>query len=319
MLNLLLKGAPSPQRIEAPDGFVMPPQAVWLDLLNPTREEELAAEAALGIYLPTREEMAEIETSSRLYREDGALFMTAQIITNTAGESPVIAPVTFVMVGEWLVTIRYIEPTSFKLVADQIKRDPGAFASGPALLLALLDEIIDRLADVLERAVAETEVLAGSIFKQQGKIDFRAVMRQLGRTQSFNAKIRESAASLTRMLIFCGAIGEVERIPGGSERLRTLQHDLASLTDHSGYLTGNTTFLLDAALGMINIEQNAIIKIFSIGAVIFLPPTLIASYFGMNFKYMPIFEWPGGEPLALAMMICSVIAALWWFGRKGWL
>ena len=318
MLSLLHKGASAPQRIETATGFILSPDAVWIDLLNPTREEELAAEAALGIYLPTRDEMAEIETSSRLYREDGAVFMTPQIITNAAG-TPVIAPITFVMTGERLVTIRYIEPTAFKLVVDQIARDPDTFTSGAGVLLALLDEIIDRLADVLERAVAEAEQLAGNIFSQQGKIDFRHVMRQLGKTQGVNAKIRESSASLTRMMIFCGAITEVERVPGGSERLHTLQHDLASLTDHSGYLTGNTTFLLDAALGMINIEQNAIIKIFSIGAVIFLPATLIASYFGMNFKHMPIFDWPWGEPMAAAMMIASVVAALWWFGKKGWL
>lgn len=318
MLNLLLKGATAPQPVEAKPGWAIPADAIWLDLHNPTREEELAAEFALGLLLPTREEMSEIETSSRLYREDGALFMTAHLITKSGTEAPVAGPVTFVLAGERLVTIRYVEPMAFKIVGDQIRHDPRAMQCGAAVLLGLLDEIIDRLADTLERAVADVELMAAVIFKQQGKIDFRNIMRQLGKAQGINAKVRESSASLTRMLIFCATAQEIDKIEGGTERLLVLQRDLASLTDHSGYLAGNTTFLLDAALGMINIEQNAIIKIFSIGAVIFLPPTLIASYFGMNFKHMAIFDWQWGEPLALAMMILSLVIALVWFRMKGW-
>jgi len=318
MLNLLLKGATAPHPVEVKPGWALPADAIWIDLYNPTREEELAAEFALGLLLPTREEMAEIETSSRLYREDDAVFMTAQIITKSGGEVPISAPITFVLADQRLVTIRYVEPTAFKIVGDQIAREPNAMACGAALLLGLLDEIIDRLADTLERAVADVELMAAVIFKQQGKIDFRNIMRQLGKAQGVNAKVRESSASLTRMLIFCATAHEIARVEGGSERLKVLQRDLASLTDHSGYLSGNTTFLLDAALGMINIEQNAIIKIFSIGAVIFLPPTLVASYFGMNFKHMGIFDWQWGEPLAFGMMVLSLIVALVWFRWKGW-
>jgi magnesium transporter len=318
MLNILFKGANAPQTVVATPDWVMPADAIWIDLHNPTREEELAAEAALGLLLPTREEMAEIETSSRLYREGDAVFMTAQLITRSGGETPISAPVTFVLAGQRLITIRYVEPMAFKLVAEQIARNPQDLACGGALLLALLDEIIDRLADTLEHAVAEVELMAGVIFKQQGKIDFRNIMRQLGKAQGVNAKVRESSASLTRLLIFCATAHEIDKMEGGTEHLQVLQRDLASLTDHSGYLAGNTTFLLDAALGMINIEQNAIIKIFSIGAVIFLPPTLIASYFGMNFKHMAIFDWTWGEPLALAMMVLSLVIALVWFRIKGW-
>ena len=139
MLNFLLKGATVLQAVELKPGWVLPADTIWIDLLNPTRDEELAAERALGILLPTREEMSEIETSSRLYREDGAVFMTAQLITNSGGETPISAPVTFVLAGERLITIRYVEPTAFKIVADQITRDPQGQVNGAAVLLALID------------------------------------------------------------------------------------------------------------------------------------------------------------------------------------
>jgi magnesium transporter len=319
MLRILLDDALPPQPVTVAAGWRLPDGAIWLDLLNPTREEELAAEEALGLSLPTREEMAEIETSSRLYRDDGAIFMTASILAHSDAPVPQIGPVTFVLTkARVLVTIRYIEPRAFTLFHQQLDRDPAACATGAGVLLALLDVLIDRLADVLEKAVAEVESMSTAVFHRPDKIDFRGIMDRLGKAQGVNAKIRESAASLMRMLIYAGGAEAVES-EGAREHISSLQHDLASVTDHSGYLAGNITFLLDAALGLINIEQNAIIKFFSVAAVVFLPPTLVASYFGMNFKHMAEFDWITGEPMALCLMIVSVVVPLVWFRRKGWL
>lgn len=318
MIRILLNDGLAPKTVAVSPGWRVPEEAIWLDLLDPTREEELAAEQALGLSLPTRDEMAEIETSSRLYRDGGAVFMTASVLAHSDAPVPKIGPVTFVLAGSRLITIRYIEPRAFTLFQQQLERDPAACGTGAGVFLALLDVLIDRLADVLEKAVAEVESMSTAVFHRPDKIDFRRIMDRLGKAQGVNAKIRESAASLMRMLIYAGGAESVES-DGAREHISSLQHDLSSVTDHSGYLSGNITFLLDAALGLINIEQNGIIKFFSVAAVVFLPPTLVASYFGMNFKHMSVFDWPGGEAMALGLMIVSVVVPLLWFRRKGWL
>jgi magnesium transporter len=305
--------------LAAGPGFALPDDAVWVDLLNPTREEELACEEALGIPLPTREEMAEIESSSRLYKEGAASVMTAAILAHTDQPVPTEGPVTFVLVGRRLVTIRYIEPKAFDVFAHQLQREPQACASGARVFTGLLDALVDRLADALERAAAEVETLSVGVFGQPGKVDFAPVMRRLGRAQNVNAKARDSLVSIARLIGFAMLAEQVEDDAESRGHLKTLQRDVASLTDHSSYLAGNITFLLDAALGLINIEQNGIIKFFSVAAVVFLPPTLVTSYFGMNFKHMAEFDWPYGEALAFVLMIASVLVPLWWFKKRGWL
>lgn len=318
MLRIFLNDSAPPQTVTVDGDWRLPDGAVWLDLLNPTREEELAAERALGLSLPTRDEMSEIEASSRLYREDGAIYMTASVLAHSDAPVPQIGPITFVLADGRLITIRYIEPRAFTVFDQQLERDPASCSTGVGVMLALLDVVIDRLADILERAVAEVEALSTEVFSRPYRINFRRIMERLGKAQSVNAKVRESASSLMRMLIYAGTAERMEAADARAH-ISSLQHDLASVTDHSAYLSGNITFLLDAALGLINVEQNAIIKFFSVAAVVFLPPTLVASYFGMNFKHMAVFDWQAGEGMALCLMIVSVIVPLFWFRRKGWL
>lgn len=318
MIRQLLKGQGQLTTVTSFPGARAPADLVWLDLLNPSRDEELTAEAAIGAALPTREEMAAIELSSRLYREGGATYMTSAVVAHSEDETPVLGQITFVLIEGRLVTVRYIEPRSVSMFEAELARDPGAYLSGPDVLLGLLDKIIDRLADVLERVGAEVEALASETFGARSGVKYRRMMAGLGRSHGITAKIRESAASLSRALIFAGAGGELVG-PDIRSRLDLLKQDLASVSDYSAYVSGNITFLLDAALGMINIEQNGIIKFFSVAAVVFLPPTLVASYFGMNFEHMRIFEWRHGEAVALFAMIVSVIVPLIWFRRKGWL
>jgi magnesium transporter len=318
MIKLLLNDGEAPHTATVDEAWTLPAGVIWIDLFDPTREEELAVEKALGLCLPTREEMAEIETSSRLYRENGAVFMTASVMAKADEDTPVVGPVTFVLAKGLLITIRYIDPGPFRFFHRQVERDPASCTAGPGVFLALFDAIIDRLADVLEHAAAEVEALSARVFRRPEKINFRRIMDRLGKAHGVNAKVRESASSLMRTLIYVGGAEGMES-PAMRDHISSLQHDLSSLTDHSGYVAGNITFLLDAALGLINIEQNTIIKIFSVAAVMFLPPTLVASYFGMNFRHMPEFDWAAGEFVALGLMIASVVAPLLWFRKKGWL
>ena len=317
MLNILRRGASAPETVTPREGWTLPDDAVWLDLIKPTRAEELAVEKVIGVQIPTREEMSEIETSSRLYQENGATFMTAAVLTHATTDFPLLAPVTFVLVGDRLVTVRYAEPSAFTAFIGQFERQPCDLGGGEAFL-ALLDAIIDRVADILEAVQADVEEASQGVFRG-AKGGFRPVLNQLGHAQMVSAKARASLASLARLISFANLAQQLERVRGLREHLRSLQRDVQSLTDHAAYVSANITFLLDAALGLINIEQNAIGKIFSVLTVLVLPATLIASIYGMNFEHMPELDWLLGYPMALGLMAASMLAGFSWFKWKGWL
>jgi magnesium transporter len=299
--------------------------AVWIDLLSPTREEEVALEKVLGIELPTREDMEEIEISSRLYEEDGGLFMTAQLPAYTEEENTTMGPVTFVLAKGKLVTIRYHDPKSFGLFATRAARSPIAGESGETVFLGLLETLVDRLADIIERAGRAVTPVSKGIFQSHASRPKRAqqhrsYLETIGRAGDLISDIRDSLMTLDRAVGFYAQ--HIVRIEGTEDRrtrIKTITRDLHSIGDHAGFLSGKITLLLDATLGMIGIEQNGIIKIFSVAAVVFLPPTLVASIYGMNFKHMPELEWPFGYPFAIGLMILSALLPYWFFKRKGWL
>jgi magnesium transporter len=319
MLRILRNGAPGFEEPGGEPGWRLPADTVWIDLFNPSRADELAVESALGLLLPTREEMAEIEPSSRLYQEDGATFMTALVVTNSDTEAVATAPVTFVLFEDKLVTIRYADPKSLMVFSAQAERQPALCPSGVVTFLNLLDAVVDRTADMLERVVAEVESINKAVFARPRERAFDEFLYRLGRAQTTNAKIRDSLVSVARIASFASLASQIETDREHRDRLRSVSRDVQSLLDHSAYVSGNVTFLLDAALGLINIEQSNTIKIFSIAAVVFLPPTLVASVYGMNFEFMPELHWLLGYPFALSLMVGSVAGTLWWFRRRGWL
>lgn len=307
----------------APDA-PLPAEAVWLDLIAPTLEEERLVEALLEVELPTREEMQEIEVSSRLYEENGVLYMTATVLSKAQSERPETTAVSFILAGDRLVTVRYAEPQPFALYSARCQRAPGAHTRGNAVLAGLLDALIDRIADVLEHIGLEVDGISHEIFehstKPSGGDDFQDILRRLGRRGDLTSKVRESLVGIGRVLMFLSQASAAQKIAKDlRDRLRTMSRDVRSLTDHASFLAGKINFLLDATLGMINIEQNAIIKIFSVVAVVFLPPTLIASIYGMNFEHMPELDWTFGYPMALLLMLGSAITPYLYFKRRGWL
>lgn len=298
---------------------------VWIDLVDPTGEEEAGLEKHLGIDIPTREEMEEIEVSSRLYTEDGASFMTAILPAKADEDDPEMAPVTFILNGARLITVRYHEPRAFQTFPKRAQKTPMGCEDGGGALLALLGVIVDRLADVLERVAQDIDAISREIFRRNGEHpaparDFQAILASIGRKGDLTSKIRDSLVSLERLAGFLThAMVQRKATAHERERLKTLSRDVRSLSDHASFLSQKITFLLDATLGMINIEQNATIKIFSVVAVVFLPPTLIASIYGMNFAYMPELEWTFGYPLALGLMVLCAILPYVYFKRRGWL
>lgn len=313
----------------------VPPETVWLDLVEPSAAEETAVETALGIDIPTREELAEIEASSRLYQEDGAAFMTANLIRRGEHDQPESSPVTFIIKDNTVITIRYHHPQAFPAYVKRAMKPQATAMTGWGIYISLLEAVVDRAADHLERVaqiVDETSKKTfghgralGATQKRQRRrdVNLQELIENIGEEGDFTSKMRESLVSIVRVVAFAQAIidqGPASRdMKDNRARLKILQRDIQSLTDHASFLNGKISFLLDAVLGLISIEQNGIIKIFSIAAVVFLPPTLVASIYGMNFRLMPELEQWFGYPMAIGFMLLSAFMPWLYFKRKGWL
>ncbi len=308
------------------DSEVLPEQAGWIDLLNPSPEEEKEIEKALGLDVPTREELHEIEASSRLYHDGDAWFMTANVLMQGELEKPVTTAVTFILVGKRLVTVRYAEPRAFLLCRTRLKKGEAAPGGGIHVLVTLLETIIDRTADMIERVQADVDRVGRGIFGMRGGVATRqkrldVTLQEVGREGEIVSRCRDSLYSLGRLLSFLAFAMQQNGKEDKSVRVRvrTAQRDVSSLADHIAFLSSKITFLLDATLGMISIQQANIIKIFSVAAVVFLPPTLVASIYGMNFETMPELRWAFGYPAALVLMVLAAVLPYLYFKRRGWL
>ncbi|MEX1084173.1 MAG: magnesium transporter CorA family protein [Xanthobacteraceae bacterium] len=301
----------------------LPQDAVWLDLVRPTLAEDKLVERLVGTALPTREEMQEIEVSSRLYVEDGARFMTATLMCASDTDMPRTTAVTFILAGNRLVTVRYDDPRPFVLIGNKLTRVCPAGASGQTILMELLDAVIDRTAVILERIAAEVDHVSQQIFDvhaPHGAPFYNSVLQTIGRKGDLTSKVRESLVSIGRLVLFLA--NEAQAMGWGKEvgaQLRSMQRDVQSLSDHATYLTNNITFLLDAMLGVVTIEQNNVIKLFSVMAVVLLPPTLIASIYGMNFRHMPELDWTFGYPIAIVLMMAAAFLPYLYFKWRKWL
>ena len=301
----------------------VPEAAVWIDLVTPSPGEDKLVERLVGVAIPTREEMQEIELSSRLYVENGARYMTATLMCQSDSPIPKTTPVTFILAGHRLITVRYDEPKPFAIARHKLTRYCPASVSGETVFIDLLDAVVDRCADILERIGVETDQVSHNIFERDRARTpkfYNVLLQTIGRKGELASKVRESLVSIGRLLIF--AANEAEGLRWAKEQraqLKSILRDSQSLTDHATYLTNNITFILDAMLGVVTIEQNNIIKIFSVAAVAFMPPTLIASIYGMNFRHMPELDWQFGYLVAIFLMILAAILPYLYFKWRKWL
>lgn len=304
----------------------IPGTATWIDLEEPTREEEQLVEKTLGLNVPTREELIEIEPSSRLFERNGALYMTASVLYGVEEGTPSSEPVGFVLAGNQLATVRYVTPKPVRAFIAHVRHEPEIARDAVNVLYRLLDAIIDRLADELEDLGAEIERISKQIFhrgqdaRRIPAARLTALLTRIGRNQSLLARIRETAVSTGRLISFLSGSSRLAR-EGTEQRehIASLASDISSLIDHSAFLANNLTFMLDASLGLISVEQNAAMKLFSWAALVFLPPTLIAGIYGMNFEHMPELDWLYGYPMALTLIVASAVLPLWILKRRGWI
>jgi len=305
------------------EGDAIPSNAVWLDLLNPTLEERRKVDKTFGLEMPTRADMEEIEISSRLYQEDSTLFMTAMVMAQTDTDMPTADAVTFVLTPERLVTIRYIDPQPFRTYALRCERSVVNAARAEFVLMQILDAIVDRMADILEKTGADVENISAEIFSpashKMGTRDFQSILRRLGQRHGLTSKMRESLLTIGRMLTFLTQAVDSKHNKDTRAHVKTLVRDVQSLQDHATFVAQKISYLQDGTLGLINNEQNNIIKIMSVAAIVFLPPTLFASIWGMNFHHMPELDEIWAYPLSIVVIVISGIMPYVYFKRRGWL
>jgi magnesium transporter len=325
MLRLYIINNESLETISPDDVKQNLAKLVWVDLFCPTREEEVFVENLTGIEVPTREEMREIELSSRLYQEKGSIYSTAIIVSNSDSSEPESNDITFILTKHGLITVRYSDPTPFRLFFERFSVTNN---NANTVLIGLLEAIVDRVADILENTGYAIDSNTKKIFRPQlkdeatrkkEKPEFEEMLRQIGIIGDLISKMGESMISIKRLISFISQTPYFREDSDEIKRMYILVSDINSLNDHSIFLASRVGFLLDATLGMINIEQNAIIKIVSVAAVVFLPPTLVASIYGMNFHIMPELNWQIGYPLALIIMVLSAVLPYKFFRHKGWL
>ena len=299
--------------------------SVWIDLYQPTHEEVQQIEGEFAVDIPTPEDMREIEMSSRLYQAGTAHVMTASVIYKSDAPEPHIAEVTFILLPSRLITVRHTSPHAFQMFASQAASGDIASRSPPDIMIGILEAMIERLADHIERIQATTGSISHQIFEVKGGEQTRAKrhaasLREVGKLGEMASRARESLVSLGRLLMYFGSAIELGGSKTGvAKRIKAALQDVRALSAHVDHLSGRLTFLMDATIGLIGIEQNQIIKLFTVVAVMLMPPTLIASVYGMNFKTLPELGFAWGYPVAVAAMAISALLPCVYFKRKGWL
>ncbi|MBO6890798.1 MAG: magnesium transporter CorA family protein [Roseibium sp.] len=301
------------EKIELSPGEPLPSTSVWIDLVAPTREERQLAETLMGAEIPAREDVASIETSERLYLEPGAVVMTAQLPVTARTIDPVLSSVAFVLNAKRLVTVRYGDLKSIDQFSQKAQSDATIAHVGPAVFFALMDIVVDHCADNMEAASLQYDELSLEVFgdrlNTRKTASYQVAIKRLGLIGLDVAKLHDVCASLSRLLLFMNT--QAVRLGLSEQQVsdcKAVGRDVHSIKEHGDALDNKLSFLLDATVGLVTLEQNQISKIFTVLGVIFLPPTLIASIYGMNFKNMPELEWQQGFLFSIGLMLVSVFS-----------
>ncbi|HTQ13940.1 MAG TPA: magnesium transporter CorA family protein [Rhizomicrobium sp.] len=300
-------------------------RATWIDLYNPTVEETDAAARELGLSVPTRSDLDEIESSSRLQSEDGRILMSLPLFAHPEDDGP--SPLGFVLAPGYLVTVRFTEMRSFASVAKFLHKQKDACSSAEIFAL-IVEAMVDFTADMLEKAGAELNGVSRQVFRRYGNERQHNIARSnrrmretlvaVGGTGETLSQVRDSILGLQRILPFAADKGKDWLGDTIQARLKVVVQDLQSLSDFEVHLSNKVQFLLDAVLGFINTEQNDIFKVLTIASVVGIPPTFIASMYGMNFHNMPEYGWAWGYQWGLLLIFLSTVLPIVWFKWRGW-
>jgi magnesium transporter len=331
MLTLYHSRAGRGERPADPASASLPANVAWIDLLRPEPDEVAFVARTTGLHVPGIDDLSEIESSSRLRNQNGAIYLSAPLVYRADSDQPLTTPVGFVLTRERLVTVRFQEVTSFDTFINRDLADETDPLTSAAVFAGLMDAIADRLADILEMIAAELDELSHRLFRSpvtepagrrppaRESADLRIILRRVGHSGDLASKIRDSLHGIGRIVPYVSSIAADWLPPDIKPRLDTVRQDVVSLSDYDGHIVNTVQLLLDATLGLINVEQNNIIKVLTIVSVVGIPPTLVASLYGMNFKGMPELDWSWGYPYGLAMIALSAVLPLVWFKWRGWI
>jgi magnesium transporter len=304
----------------------LPEGAIWIDLLDPTDDEKRSVERLLGVKIPSKAALSEIEASSRLISDHGKLYLSTPAVSVDAQGEPDMTPVGFIIDTRVLVTIRFSPLQIFESVVKHIESDDD-LQTGMCIFAALLEAMVDRGADVLEQLGASADALSKDVFRGgllrskkpvRSSRRLREALQQVGGMADRLARARDVLLGVQRIAAFAGDVGNQWMVPSAKKRLDSVSKDVLSLSDYETRLSDKIQLLLDAVLGFINIQQNDLFKILTIVSVVGVPPTILVGVWGMNFKNMPELNWTAGYPLALLAIIASGVLPLLWFKQQGW-
>ncbi len=279
------------------------PAALWYDLESPTEQEETDVEADLGVDVPTPDERAAFEESARYYEEGDSLHLTATLLGRRDEGMLISGPVTFILAKGKLVTVRQVRPRAFDIGQGRASARVSSAQSGGDVMLALIEGAAERLADVLADATRDANALSLRVFDETETIDLRGALRELGRIGALAALVHDSLTSMQRMLVYARASGKKYGL--ANDRLSALARDVGELERIAEQMQPRLSYLQDAVLGLINAAQTNVLKALSLATIAFVPPTLIASIFGMNFDGMTWFREPWGPWVGVAMMFAA--------------
>ena len=297
--------------------------ACWIDIVDPIPAEIAAFEKTFGLRVPAKEEVSEIETTSRLRVEHGALYMSAPLILATGDEPWIVAPTGFVLSKTALLTVRFVQSAIFDSVRKELNVGPLA---PTVIYVCVLEELVDHVADLLEASSQALDDASHLIFRRENLRRLSresSLLRQLlvrtGRTSERMAHITYTLVCLDRMAKFTIERGREWLEPEQISRLQSVSADIASLEQYAEGLVNRIQLLQDAATGIINVAQNEVMKILTIASVAGIPPVLVAGIYGMNFKNMPELNWAWGYPFALMLIVLTTLVPLIWFKWKDWI
>ena len=291
---------------------------IWVDLVAPTPEIRAWVGRFFDVQLPNPSNLTDLEASARFYIEDnGEIHLHSDFLLDTKEGSRNVA-VALILHRDVLFTVRTEELPVFRLQRLRARTQPGYVTDGKDVLLDLYAADAEYSADALEDVYAALEevgkhVLGTEITDKEAAM----ILADIAREEDLNGRIRRNVHDTRRAVSFLTRgkfLG-----PDQMEDARQILRDIESLDGHTSFLFGKINFLMDATVGFININQNKIIKIFSVASVAMLPPTLIASIYGMNFRWLPELQWEYGYPFSMTLMFVSVVVPFWFFRKKGWL
>jgi magnesium transporter len=304
----------------------LPDEVIWIDLLNPTDEEKAFVESRSGLRVPTIEALSEIESSSRLIVDHGVIYLSMPLVAQGDTADYHSSPAGFILTPSVLVTVRFADLSTFRTVAEKVSADES-LRSSAGVFTALMEGLVDRGADVLERLAGELDRISKSIFRNnlsrkrntmRANEMLRRALRDVGTIGDRLSLAREVFLGVDRIVPFVLGLKQDWIMGEFANRLEAVHKDVASLNAFQAHLSNKVQFLLDAVLGFITVAQNDLFKILTIVSVVGIPPTVVAGIYGMNFKFMPELSWTWGYPFGLAMIALSTIIPLIWFKWRGW-